>query len=94
MIFDHPVCSNPTKSATKYIILWKVIITSFKISNWFYLVIFHKKKTPQSTKYGDQNVNFFDVRYNFYTPCIFTFILAYMTSMEFKLSNDIQLYGC
>ena len=30
-----------TKSATKYIILWKVIITSFKISNCFYLVIFH-----------------------------------------------------
>ena len=46
-----------TKSATKYIILWKVIITSFKISNCFYLVIFHKKKS-QGTKYGDQNVHF------------------------------------
>ena len=31
------------KPATIYIILWKVIITSFKISNCFYLVIFHKK---------------------------------------------------
>ena len=49
-----------TKSATKYIILWKVIIKSFKISNCFYLVIFHKKKS-QGTKYGDQNVHFFDV---------------------------------
>ena len=49
-----------TKSATKYIILWKVIITSFKISNCFYLVIFHKKKS-QGTKYGTQNVHFFDV---------------------------------
>ena len=48
-----------TKSATKYIILWNVIITSFKISNCFYLVIFHKKS--QGTKYGDQNVHFFDV---------------------------------
>ena len=34
-----------TKSATKYIILWKVIITSFKISICFYLFIFHKKIT-------------------------------------------------
>ena len=54
-----------TKSATKYIILWKVVITSFKISNCFYLVIFHKKKKKkksQGTKYGDQNVHlFFDV---------------------------------
>ena len=32
-----------TKSATKYIILWKVIITPFKISNCFYQVIFPKK---------------------------------------------------
>ena len=32
-----------TESATKYILLWKVIITSFKISNCFYLVIFQKK---------------------------------------------------
>ena len=32
-----------TKPATQYIVLWKVIITSFKISNCFYLVIFHKK---------------------------------------------------
>ena len=79
-----------TKSATKYIILWKVIITPFKISNCFYLVIFHKKKKSQGTKYGDQNVHFWCYTlYNFYTPCIFTFILAYMTSMEYKLSNDI-----
>ena len=32
-------------------------------------------------KYGDQNVHFFDVTpyniYNFYTFCIFMFILAY-----------------
>ena len=32
-----------TKSATKYIILWKGIITSFKISIYFYLFIFHQK---------------------------------------------------
>ena len=31
-------------------------------------------------------------RYNFYTPCIFMVILAYMTSMEYKLSNDITLW--
>ena len=49
-----------TKSATKYIILWKVIVTSFMISNCSYLVIFHKKKS-QGTKYGDQSVHFFYV---------------------------------
>ena len=38
------------KSATKYIILWKVIITSFKISNCFYLVIFHQKKKKKNLK--------------------------------------------
>ena len=32
-----------TKLATKYIISWKVIITSFKINNCFYLVIFLNK---------------------------------------------------
>ena len=74
------------KSATKYIILWKVVITSFKISICFICSSFTKKNS-QGTKYGDQNVHFFDVTayknvYNFYTPCIFTFILAQMTSME------------
>ena len=48
-----------TKSATKYIILWKVIITSFKISIVFIWSSFTKK--AQGTKYGDQNVQFFDV---------------------------------
>ena len=46
-----------TKSATKYIILWKVIITSFKISNWFLSGHISQKKS-QGTKYGDQNVHF------------------------------------
>ena len=62
-----------TKFTTKYIILWKVIITSFKIiSILFYLFIFQKTKTKkkkpkkkkkklQGTKYGDQNVNFCNV---------------------------------
>ena len=67
-----------TKSATKYIILWKGIITSFKISNVFIWSSF--TKNSQGTKYGDQNVHFFDVTpYIIFThlPCIFTFILAY-----------------
>ena len=29
----------------------------------------------------------FYIQYNIYTPCIFTFMLAYMTSMEYKLSK-------
>ena len=29
--------------------------------------------------------------YDSYTPCIFTFIYSYMTSMEYKLSNDVYI---
>ena len=52
-------------------------------------------KKSQGTKYGDHIVHFFScyTLYNFYTPCIFTFILAYMKSMEHKLSNDIYFMG-
>ena len=50
-----------TKSATKYIILWKVIITSFKISNCFYLVIFHKKNLRVLSVVTKMYIFFFDV---------------------------------
>ena len=76
-IFDHPYVLTRIKSATKYIILWKGIITSFKISICFYLFTFHKKKKKkkkkyQGTKYGDQNVYFFDVTPNIiFTHAVF-----------------------
>ena len=56
--FDHPVCSNPNKvGQPNYIILWKVNITSFKISICFTCSSFtKKKKNLQDTKYGDQNI--------------------------------------
>ena len=38
-----PYILTQIKSATKFIILWKVIITSFKINICFYLYIFLKK---------------------------------------------------
>ena len=47
------------KSATKFIILWKVIITSFKINICFYLYIFLKK--CEDDKYGNQNVHSINV---------------------------------
>ena len=89
MVFDHPVCFNPNKVGHQLYYFMKFIITSFKISICFYLFIFPKKS--QGSKYGDQNVHFFDVTpYIIFThPVIFMFIIAYMTSMEYKLSNDI-----
>ena len=82
-----------TKSATKYIILWKVTITSFKISNCFYLAIFHKKS--QGTKYGDQTVHFFDVTpYIIFTHPVFLHLYwHYMTSMEFSFPTIYNFMG-
>ena len=50
-----PYTLTQIKSATKFIILWKVIITSFKINICFYLYIF--LKTSEDAKYGNQNVH-------------------------------------
>ena len=92
MTFDHPVYPNKFGHQINY--LWKVIITSFKNSNKIVFICSSFTKKSQGTKYGDQNVHFFDVKS--YTPCIFTFSLTYMTwltSMEDKLSNVAKIYN-
>ena len=54
-----PYILTQIKSATKFIILWKVIITSFKINICFYLYIFLKES--EDAKYGTQNVHSINV---------------------------------
>ena len=60
-----------TKSATKYIILWKVIITSFKISNCFYLVIFHKINLRVLSMVTKMYIFFYVTPYIIFTPPVF-----------------------
>ena len=65
-----------TKSATKCIILLKVVITSFKISNCFYLVIFYKKNLRVLNMV---TVHFFDVTpYIIFTHPVFLRLYWYI----------------
>ena len=94
-VFDHPVCSNPNKVSHQIIIISFYERSSLHPSRSVFIFIcssFTKKL------YG---VHFFDVTpYITYTMeptgsmLIRTlyFLLAYMTSMEYKLSNNMTLW--
>ena len=75
MIFDHPVCSNPNKVGHQIYHFMKGhhYIPQLKISICLHLFIFHKKKKKKS-----QGTEMFwsMLHPNFYTPSIFTFLLA------------------
>ena len=73
------------------IILWKVIITSFNINRpiCFYPQTNFRLLSMVTKMYISLMLH--PRLYNFYTPCIFMLMLAYKTSMEYKLSIDIYV---